>query len=464
MLPVTYDPLLVLASVAVAMMAVFTSLGLAQGLSRLPWRRQQGRLIAASLCFGGGIWATHFVGMLAVTTPVPMIYDSVPTLASALIAILATGLSLLILNCGGHRRCLLPAGGLTGIGIVTMHFVGMSAVDVTCVAQTTSLGYVLPTILAIGASTAAYWVAGERPTLRRMALASTGLALTIAAMHYSAMLFTGFQATVPEVAVTMPALSNGLLALLVMLVSFVLCGWFLLTATPLAIRPQRAEPVPVTGPLEAPTQAPTQAPTETPANTPTDTRSGSPRGIHADVSPTLPAARPSARRDVPQSLAPPTRDPAPAAGASSSPAAANPAADALPASAARRPQPVVRPTSTGPLIPVESGKAPGGTLAPQQICYVKASGHYTYMCDGQREHFCPWPITQVDEALKDHGFVRVHRSYLVNASHLRRIERERDKAWALLAGDISPRARIPVSRHRLTPVRDALGLGEPQQA
>ena len=71
----TYDPYLVALSILVAILASYTALDLggrvaaARGLARGVW------LAAAAITMGGGIWAMHFVAMLAFILPIPMSYD-----------------------------------------------------------------------------------------------------------------------------------------------------------------------------------------------------------------------------------------------------------------------------------------------------------------------------------------------------------------------------------------------------
>ena len=88
MLTVTYDPAMVAASLMIAIMASFTGLRLASGLSRLSLAVRKQEIAKAAIALGGGIWSMHFVGMLAVQLPVRIFYDALPTLGSVLVAIL----------------------------------------------------------------------------------------------------------------------------------------------------------------------------------------------------------------------------------------------------------------------------------------------------------------------------------------------------------------------------------------
>ncbi|MGI9483205.1 MAG: MHYT domain-containing protein [Hyphomicrobiales bacterium] len=233
MLPVTYDLLLVCASILVAIMASFTGLRLASGLSALPPQDRKREIAKAAVALGGGIWSMHFVGMLAVSVPVTIQYDALPTLGSVLIAILITGSALAFLHFGERTwKKMLVAGVLMGLGIVTMHYVGMSAISGNCAVDFEIAGYVISTAIAIASSTAALWLAYQRRTVAQIALGSVVLGLAISAMHYSAMYFTTFSRAGEISIIQEPNLSTGNLALVVALSTFVICGLFLLTAIP----------------------------------------------------------------------------------------------------------------------------------------------------------------------------------------------------------------------------------------
>ena len=233
MLTVSYDPVLVVASVMVAIMASFTGLRLASGLSQLESKTRKQEIAKAAMALGGGIWSMHFIGMLAVQIPVSIRYDALATLGSVLVAVLVTGLGLLVLHFGRRTRKRIGlAGVLTGLGIVSMHYIGMSAIGGNCIVTYEPAGYVISTTIAIAASTAALWLAYSRRTLLQLALASVLLGITIASMHYSAMIYTRFWRATEIVLLEEPNFSSGALALVVAFAAFLICGLFLLTAIP----------------------------------------------------------------------------------------------------------------------------------------------------------------------------------------------------------------------------------------
>jgi NO-binding membrane sensor protein with MHYT domain len=197
----------------------------------------------AAVALGGGIWSTHFVAMLALRLPVPVFYDALTTLVSALIAILLTGGALLLLHFGQRTsRRVIGAGVLMGAGIVTMHYTGMAGIE-GCGTVFGASGYVVSTLLAVGLSIAALRLAYGHRTLRTLILGAGAFGGGIVAMHFSAMYWTGF-VRLDALAPTAPVISNDYLALIVALASFMLCGAFLLTSATVGI----SEPVTMPNP------------------------------------------------------------------------------------------------------------------------------------------------------------------------------------------------------------------------
>lgn len=97
-------------------------------------------------------------------------------------------------------------------------------------------------------------------------------------------------------------------------------------------------------------------------------------------------------------------------------------------------------------------------FAPRaDIAAIRAEGHYTVLYLEGQKLFCPWSITEAAERLDDAGFIRVHRSYLVNPAHVAEFTRQKDTGTVRFFGG-SAEVRVPVSRSRLGEVREALGL------
>lgn len=230
MITPTYDYLLVLASVLVSLMASFTGLTLTKGISALPESRRKMQIVMAALALGGGIWSMHFVAILAMRFPLPIDYDLLYTLGSALIAILMAGVALLIMHFAPRSRASqIIAGIILGNGIVVMHYVGMSAIR-GCLPFYDPVGVVLAILGATAMGIIAISVAYAKRDTAHI-LASTAIfGSSVVVVHFVAMGWTSFQPSGSVAALT-PLIENGTLALLVMFSAFVICGTFLLTST-----------------------------------------------------------------------------------------------------------------------------------------------------------------------------------------------------------------------------------------
>ncbi|WP_209509209.1 MULTISPECIES: MHYT domain-containing protein [unclassified Ruegeria] len=94
---------------------------------------------------------------------------------------------------------------------------------------------------------------------------------------------------------------------------------------------------------------------------------------------------------------------------------------------------------------------------PATIAAIRAEGHYSVLYMGAEKLFCPWSITEAETRLKPDGFLRAHRSYLVNPKHVSGFERHKDNGTCYFDG-VDALIKVPVSRSRLTDIREALGL------
>jgi len=230
---ITYDPLLVGLSIVIAIVGAYAGLRLARRVARKNGSLPKALLSAAAVAIGSGIWSMHFVGMLAVSLPVTINYDVLLTLISALVAILVTGLGLFTASYGAlTMRKLAFAGVLMGLGISTMHYVGMAAVRANCVINYDTSLVMSSVVIGILASTLALWLAfnprGNWLTLP----AATVMGLAISGMHYTAMAAATFLPAKAIVAFAAPALDPHVLAIVVAVAAFLIIGATTLIALP----------------------------------------------------------------------------------------------------------------------------------------------------------------------------------------------------------------------------------------
>jgi NO-binding membrane sensor protein with MHYT domain len=194
----THNPYLVALSILVAAFASYTALDLgghvaaARGLARRVW------LVTAAVTMGGGIWSMHFVAMLAFTMPIPMSYDIGLTTLSLLVAIFVTGGGFYVISRKGTSPLRLVFSGIfMGLGIVAMHYTGMAAMRGHAEFSYDRLYVALSIVIAIGASTAALWLAFRTTDLGQKLVAAAVMGLAISGMHYTAMRGTIFSAHGP---------------------------------------------------------------------------------------------------------------------------------------------------------------------------------------------------------------------------------------------------------------------------
>src|SRR5712672_2933056 len=184
----TYDSYLVALSILVACLASYTALDLsahvgpARGSARRVW------LVAAAFTMGGGIWSMHFVGMLAFIMPTPMSYDIGLTALSLVVAIVVTGGGFYVISRPGASPLRLGLSGLfMGLGIVAMHYTGMAAMRGHAELGYEPLFVALSVVIAIGASTAALWLALQTTDPWQKLMAALVMGVAISGMHYTAM-------------------------------------------------------------------------------------------------------------------------------------------------------------------------------------------------------------------------------------------------------------------------------------
>ena len=222
----TYSYWLVLLSVLVATLASYTALDLASRITAAKGRAALLWLVGGAFSMGTGIWSMHFIGMLAFSLPVPMGYDAPVTLLSMLIAIVASGFALYTVSRDTLAvRNLLWGGVLMGIGIASMHYTGMAAMQTSPPIQYDPLLFCASIVIAISASLAALWIAF---TLRTESVwmiyakyaAAVIMGAAITGMHYTGMAAARFAAD--TICLTGPLVDNSWMAGTIALVTFLI--------------------------------------------------------------------------------------------------------------------------------------------------------------------------------------------------------------------------------------------------
>ncbi|NDW52421.1 carbon monoxide dehydrogenase [Aliiroseovarius sp. PrR006] len=231
-------------------MASFTGLSLTRGASKLKVAQRKVTVAMAAIALGVGVWAMHFVAMLGLQLPILFYYDALITLASALIAILIMGVALLILHFRERTTTNVTiAGAIVGLGIPVMHYVGMYGIQL-CRATYTLKGLLTAVAISLALSIAAIWIAYGKRDRMNIVIGTIGFSTAVVAMHFVAISGTSFWEVVGETSIG-PLVRNEALAIMVLLISFLICGAFLLSGiTFMHSAPQAAASRPLVAPSE----------------------------------------------------------------------------------------------------------------------------------------------------------------------------------------------------------------------
>ncbi|UZE31393.1 EAL domain-containing protein [Pseudomonas asplenii] len=191
----SYSSSLVFISLCVAILASYTALDLAGRIATARGRAVYLWIGGGALAMGVGIWSMHFVGMLAFRLPIELGYDGLITALSLLIAILSSGFALWLVSQPSLPLMQLAFGALImGAGISAMHYTGMAALRMQPGIDYDPTLFSASLLIAVSASAAALWIAFHlRHNTPHIRLARSGAAV-IMGVAIVGMHYTGMAA------------------------------------------------------------------------------------------------------------------------------------------------------------------------------------------------------------------------------------------------------------------------------
>ena len=123
-----YDGRLVVLSIVIAILAAYAALDLSGRLTVSHGRARLAWLWGGAFSMGIGVWSMHYVGMEALRLPIPVRYDWPTVLLSMAVAILASAVALFVASRKTLTTTVAVLGSvLMGGGIAGMHYIGMAA-------------------------------------------------------------------------------------------------------------------------------------------------------------------------------------------------------------------------------------------------------------------------------------------------------------------------------------------------
>ena len=189
----SYDFRLVALSVVLAMVASYAALDLAGRITAASHGRVQAIwLSAGAAAMGLGIWAMHYIGMLALSMPMQIFYH-LPTVAfSLLAAVAASAVALSVVSRSKMSVWQEIAGSIVmGSGIAAMHYIGMAAMRCSAVIvydrRIVALSIVLAIAISLVALKLAFRVRDEMRVSRRKIISAVVMGSAIPLMHYTGM-------------------------------------------------------------------------------------------------------------------------------------------------------------------------------------------------------------------------------------------------------------------------------------
>ena len=150
LIPGSYDYRLVTLSVLIAVFASYAALDLAGRVTSANGRVRLLWLSGGAFAMGIGIWSMHYIGMLALRLPIPVQYDWPTVLLSLLAAILASSIALFVVSRQKMGLVRALVGSLfMGGGIAAMHYTGMAAMRLPAMCHYSPGLVTLSVVLAI---------------------------------------------------------------------------------------------------------------------------------------------------------------------------------------------------------------------------------------------------------------------------------------------------------------------------
>ncbi|MDM0111028.1 MHYT domain-containing protein [Variovorax sp. J22R133] len=193
----TYQIPLVVLSYAMAVIGSLVALTAARRLIGRNGKVNRYSAISAGIALGGiGVWSMHFVGMLAVKINMGVSYSMLETIVSLVAAVAATSVALVyVAQAPRQLRRVVGAGSFLGLGVALMHYLGMYGMRFGGFIAWEMPIVALSIFMAMVAASAALWLAFNTPTWTTRILSALIMGVAVCAMHYTGMAAADFICT-----------------------------------------------------------------------------------------------------------------------------------------------------------------------------------------------------------------------------------------------------------------------------
>ncbi len=191
----SYSFTLVTMSFVVAVIGSLLALIAVRNALEKPTEERNGLVLLAAICLGGmGIWSMHFIGMLAFDMHgMAMNFNWWLTVLSLLVGVGMVYIGLRIMSAGAFSiGKLIMSGFLVGSGVVAMHYTGMLAMNVQADILWDKAIIAASVGIAVVASIVALWLAVHVKHMWQMVVSALVMGVAVCGMHYTGMVAADF--------------------------------------------------------------------------------------------------------------------------------------------------------------------------------------------------------------------------------------------------------------------------------
>lgn len=239
-MPVTYNPILVFVSATLAILSAYITLEVASKLSASGGTNRTFWLVSGAIALGSGIWSMHFVAMLAFSIPISVTYNFSIVLFSLFVPILVSFLTLAIVSRPEPTlSTIFVSSFVIGIGIATMHYSGMAAMQMPASLSYNPALLALSVVIAIVVSFVALILSllfrKKKGQKLLKVFSAVVMGAAVMSMHYTGMAAAMFEPN-PDKIIPPSGLDNVSLAMLVCFYNLFVMG---LVLSVMYIEPKR---------------------------------------------------------------------------------------------------------------------------------------------------------------------------------------------------------------------------------
>ncbi|MDQ0192303.1 putative bifunctional diguanylate cyclase/phosphodiesterase [Paenibacillus wynnii] len=193
-----YNNWIVLLSFVLAVTAAYSAINLISQVSHSMGRIRSLWLLSGSCVLGSGIWAMHFVGILASRMPFQVGYHPGMAFLSMLVGMLACYLALrLSFSPYPKQWQLIMSSILLGAGISGMHYIGMSSMEIEATIHYSLLTQTLSFMIAVLSSYMGIYLftrfKDDRAFSRWKLFSALCIGIAITGMHYTSISASHFE-------------------------------------------------------------------------------------------------------------------------------------------------------------------------------------------------------------------------------------------------------------------------------